>query len=476
MKITWMRGICALAILAAAGLAMLGAGQPVHAAEAGFSDVPASHWAYDKVMWAKENGVTDGYPDGTFRPAQPVTEAEFLGMLVRAYPEIVLDELPPGEDEAWFAPYYYLAMEMEWPVTHKSNLPITRGEVARLLAAFYGQTLSEDEAVQWVLNQGLAQGKTGGGVEGFAPGDELSRAEAQTFLYRLKLTLPKATSPDLIKPNIQLQGVEIGDTAARVVELLGEPVRKDVTNYGLEWYIYNKDYKHYTQVGIQGGRVVGLFGNHEEWRFEPDGEKGLEKLQTRLAALWDKSENPPRDYIETYTPRGLYVNLYLDEHENNRVDGVLLMDKMFVETNVYEPSTPESLKATEREIFDLTNAFRAQKGLNVLTWNEPVAEVARLHSKDMAERNYFEHDNPEGKSAGDRMMARGIGAFRAWGENIAAGYLDAIDGHYGWLNSLGHRHNLLEPAFTTLGVGVVDGLDSSDYDTYYTQNFYTPLN
>lgn len=473
MKNRMKRGIHGLVILAGFGAAWLAAGSAVQAAAVNFTDVPATHWAYDKVMWAKNNGVTDGYPDGTFRPAQSVTEAEFLSMLVRAYPEIKLDQVK--EQEAWYTPYYNLASELAWPVSDKPNEPITRGSVARLMAAFYGQSLSEDEAVQWILAQGLAQGKNGAGVEGFAPKDALSRAEAQTFLYRLKLTLPKATSPDLIKPEIQLKGVGIGDSTERVIELLGEPARKDVTNYGLEWYIYNKDYKHYTQVGVADGKVVGLFGNHDEWQFAPDAEKGLENLRISLASIWKKSERPPREYVETYTPRGLYINLYLDKHEKYRVDGVLLMDQKFTESHVYAPNTPESLKATEREIFDLTNSFRAQRGLGVLSWNESVAEVARGHSRDMAERNYFEHDNPEGKSAGDRMMARGIPQFRAWGENIAAGYLDAIDGHYGWLNSWGHRENMLEPVFTMLGVGAVDGLSSSDYRTYYTQNFYTPL-
>lgn len=473
MKKKWKRGIRELTIFAGLTAAWLAAGSGVQAAAVDFTDVPATHWAYDKVMWAKNNGVTDGYPDGTFRPAQSVTEAEFLSMLVRAYPEIKLDQV--NEQETWYTPYYNLASELAWPVSDKPNEPITRGSVARLMAAFYGQSLSEDEAVQWILAQGLAQGKNGAGVEGFAPKDAVSRAEAQTFLYRLKLTLPKATSPDLIKPEIRLKGVGIGDTTDRVIELLGEPVRKDATNYGLEWYIYNKDYKHYTQVGVADGKVVGLFGNHDGWQFAPDAEQGLEKLRSSLDAIWDKRELPSREYVVTYTPRGLYINLYLDKHEKYRVDGVLLMDKKFVEGRVYAPNTPESLKATEREIFDLTNAFRAQRGLGVLSWNESVAEVARGHSRDMAERNYFEHDNLEGKSAGDRMMAGGIPQFRAWGENIAAGYLDAIDGHYGWLNSWGHRKNMLEPVFTMLGVGAVDGLGSSDYRTYYTQNFYTPL-
>ena len=115
-----------------------------------------------------------------------------------------------------------------------------------------------------------------------------------------------------------------------------------------------------------------------------------------------------------------------------------------------------------------------RNGLSPFTWNETAAKAARLHSADMGKRNYFDHTNPDGKTPIDRLKASGAGPYRLWGENIAAGQSNAIDAHYSWLNSPGHRKNMLHSGATTLGVGVARGISTSDYDIYYTQNFFTP--
>ncbi|MNJ55253.1 Cysteine-rich secretory protein family protein [compost metagenome] len=137
--------------------------------------------------------------------------------------------------------------------------------------------------------------------------------------------------------------------------------------------------------------------------------------------------------------------------------------------------TEDTYRSYELEILDLTNVFRVSKGVSTLTWNDQAAVAARLHSADMAAQNYFEHNNLEGKTPGDRMAAQGLISFKAWGENIAAGHTNAIDAHYGWINSLGHRVNLLRGEYTWLGVGVKRAEENSKYGIYYTQNFYTPL-
>lgn len=468
------RGISSLAILAVAGSTMLGAGHTALAKSVSFSDVPSTHWAYYMVKWSAENAITDGYPDGTFRPSQAVTEAEFLVMLLRTYPEIAIDDIQAGEP--WYAPYYKLASDVNWPVQDEPSKNMTRGQVARLIAAVLGQpSLSDADAAQLLLNEGIAQGKesSGSGVAGFAPNDKLSRSEAQTFLYRLKKQLPKVTDPQLIKPQIKLQGIALGDSEAWLVQTLGQPDRKDYINGKMEWYIYKRDYKHYAQIAVADQKVVALFSNGEGWQFEAGDTRGLTDLGTRAEQLWGKTDEP-ENHETVYALRGSELHLYLDSHEGNRVDGALLMDQAYAEA--YASSEPSAawLSTQEKEIFDLTNTFRLQKGLKTLTWNEPAAVAARLHAQDMADRNYFEHKSPEGRSAGDRMAAQGLVAFRAWGENIAAGYTDGIEAHYGWINSEGHRVNMLDTDFTTLGTGAAVSDKPNDYGKYYGQNFYTP--
>jgi uncharacterized protein YkwD len=89
----------------------------------------------------------------------------------------------------------------------------------------------------------------------------------------------------------------------------------------------------------------------------------------------------------------------------------------------------------------------------------------------MQARSYFAHMNPDGLSPFDRMKNEGI-KYKSAAENIAAGYINSIYAHYGWMNSdSGHRETLLDGKLTRLGTGVALG---GSYNVYYTQNFYTP--
>jgi len=109
----------------------------------------------------------------------------------------------------------------------------------------------------------------------------------------------------------------------------------------------------------------------------------------------------------------------------------------------------------EREIFDLVNQERAKQGLKQLKWSDQLSNVGRAHCLDMFKRSYFSHYTPEGKSPFDRMDQAGIN-YLAAGENLAYAPSVAI-AHQGFMNSKGHRENILRKEFGTLGVGVIDG-------------------
>ncbi len=103
----------------------------------------------------------------------------------------------------------------------------------------------------------------------------------------------------------------------------------------------------------------------------------------------------------------------------------------------------------------LVNQARAGAGCGALTADPALAAVARAHSADMRDRGYFSHTTPEGLSPFDRARAAGIGYARA--ENIASGQPDAAAVMEAWLNSAGHRANILDCSLTKLGVGVAEG-------------------
>lgn len=153
----------------------------------GFSDTNG-HWAQNTIEWGQAQGYVHGYPDGSYKPDQSVSEAEFLSMLVNA-----VTPLPINAENAteWSDAVYIYANKMNYPVQGYQNLdirnqPITRTHVAELETASLGLNYSGDGAIKYLLTHGLANGKTASNVEGFQGNDDLTRAEAITFIKNLK--------------------------------------------------------------------------------------------------------------------------------------------------------------------------------------------------------------------------------------------------------------------------------------------------
>ncbi|MFF8971712.1 CAP domain-containing protein [Streptomyces sp. NPDC014995] len=131
------------------------------------------------------------------------------------------------------------------------------------------------------------------------------------------------------------------------------------------------------------------------------------------------------------------------------------------------PLTPAGLARTEAEVVDLTNRERARAGLRPLGLDPLLATAARAHSADMVARSFYSHVSPEGSRPWDRTAAAGS-ARRTIGENIACGQRSPAEVVEGWMNSPGHRANILKPAFTHIGVGFAGGGPAG---TYWTQLF-----
>jgi len=426
-----------------------------------FADVPQKHWGYANIKWAAESGIVEGDGKGNFNPNAEVTETEFLVMLVRAYQEEIKVPAPSGS-EKWFDPYYTIAYGLEWPVYHFTSGPYNRGQVANLIASMAGKDLSNDESIQYLLDQGLAKGKTSNTIAGFGARDSLTRAEAVTFIKNVKDKRPSLTA--VSDNGLKLFGIAMGDTEQSVVDKMGEPGRKDPSEYGFTWFIFNGDYAKYAQIGIQDGKVVALYSNAPGAWHSASGIRSAIFAQDLSQIIGKPIEQGKQFYDSGSYEETIY---YLDNHDNNKVDAILLQSKLATR-GVYDAqgSKDDSLtKAYERQVFDLTNVFRMKNGIGLLQWDDQIADTARKHSKDMEERGYFEHTNPDGLSPFDRMKADGI-SYSSAAENIAYGYSDAFHVYNGWLNSLGHRRNMLNGNLQRLGVGI--------FKHQYTQNFYTP--
>ena len=120
--------------------------------------------------------------------------------------------------------------------------------------------------------------------------------------------------------------------------------------------------------------------------------------------------------------------------------------------------------AAESANFDLLNQFRVQQGKGKVKCDLLGLKAARAHSQDMCNKGYFSHTGKNGSSPGQRLKAAGA-SFSSWGENIAKGYSTPQAAHKGWVNSPGHRSNMLNPSFTRSAVGMVLCNGSTPYWT-----------
>ena len=134
--------------------------------------------------------------------------------------------------------------------------------------------------------------------------------------------------------------------------------------------------------------------------------------------------------------------------------------------NTGTTTNTSGLTADELETFNLINQQRAQNGLPALKIDAEVQRVARIKAQDMVNNNYFSHTSPTYGSPFDMLKSFGI-SYRSAGENIAGNSSNSAAVN-AWMNSSGHRANILNSSFNYTGVGVVTG---SKYGKIYVQMF-----
>ena len=231
--------------------------------------------------------------------------------------------------------------------------------------------------------------------------------------------------------------IYFGDGVEDVILLLGKPslIMKDEV---YDYLFYVDDYNEVMIFLASNDAIVGFTTNAKSMAY--------------------------RDLTYNATDVSHIDNLIIvkDRHEGDRLVGMGY--------NLYSvsPLSNDAILANERIIFELTNGFRAHNNKKPLGYNSKISDVARKHSKDMANKDYFSHTGLDGSSPGTRLERGGVN-WKGYGENIAAGNGAGLSVFGQWLNSLGHRKNMLEQT-GYLGVGSAYNLNST-YRYYHTQNF-----
>ncbi|WP_206308037.1 CAP domain-containing protein, partial [Streptomyces rhizosphaericola] len=132
------------------------------------------------------------------------------------------------------------------------------------------------------------------------------------------------------------------------------------------------------------------------------------------------------------------------------------------------PPAPAPPASEGDQVLQIVNAERAKEGCGPVTSNDLLATAAQRHSADMESRAYFSHTSPDGTDPGDRITAVGY-RWSTYGENIAKGQRTPADVMEAWMNSPGHRANILNCAFKEMGIGKQD----SGGGPVWTQKFGT---
>ena len=135
-------------------------------------------------------------------------------------------------------------------------------------------------------------------------------------------------------------------------------------------------------------------------------------------------------------------------------------------SNSGNTSNTSTLSNDEKEVFDLINKQRTNNGLSALKIDTEVLNVARVKAKDMVDNNYFSHNSPTYGSPFDMLKSFKV-SYKTAGENIAGNSSNSA-AVTAWMNSSGHKANILNSAFNYTGIGVVK---SSKYGKVYVQMF-----
>lgn len=293
---------------------------------------------------------------------------------------------------------------------------------------------------------------------------------------RFKIKEPEAVG------EFSFNGITIGDHEKKVIDLLGNPQRKDLNPYGFYWYVYNNNYNEFVMIGIEYKKVAAIYTNavfqnkyglkigDSKTSVENKYGEGIKEINANKKKTHVKSYDTDIYKFDNY-----YVTIFYDTYDGNKISGVELVEKNRLEDlyslgSYYGDINKNVVAAYEKEILDFTNVFRFKKGLQPLKWNNAASNIARSHSKDMQSNNYFEHDSLNGKSQFDRIKSYGI-KYEYAGENISVGNKTGIFAFHSMWNNSEAREYMLFEGFERCGIGAIY---SEEKPMCYTQIFYTP--
>lgn len=321
-----------------------------------------------------------------------------------------------------------------------------------------------------------------------------------------KVTNDPAAMLDTTRLYVDGKSLYIGESVVNLKTDWGEPERIDpLPQKNITGYIYNSNSttKAYLMVGIKNQKVTSYFtigkkftaydatvnttdntvsqetelvqegvsaasmvsaGWGEPGQYEFDAlDSSQSEAKVGTEAYYQLTDNAHMYAFTDYFDGGdkkIYGFYAFSSKENTKYD------MMYCSRMTFDD---EILQAAEKQVWEMTNAYRNYMGMSLLQWEDNAAAAAKKHSQDMAENDYFSHFSKDGTTPKQRLQNQGISG-TGFAENICAGSPDAISMVIGWIGSSGHRKNILSN-MKYIGVGAAYS-SSSDYGTYATQDFW----
>ena len=448
---------------------------------ANFSDTKG-HWAEAYVDKANNNGLVKGVGNGRFNPDATVSAAEWATMVVNLFYPAERD-VNSQLHKAGTATYGWWYSNMvtaadkalldgtavmqgaaksqgTWVFGTGSSAPsvaMTRYDMAQVIynvavaqgwdisVGSYAPQLPDDaripagyrSAVNYCYYRGFITGVDAYGT--FAGTDSMTRGAAATVLCRLfdvkqagPIVVPEPIIAPVVSPIVEpvvqpiagvmaLNGVAINASLAEVNALLGAPkATYDYDNGTAAIRVYHDGgYKAFFLVGYQGEKVMYVYSVGRSHVIE--GESS-----TVRKTEYTDSKDSGKIYAASITENGFAVQC-------------------------------SNYQSSEMLVFEITNAFRVLHGVSALSWDNSLGKAAHDHTQNMYDYKTLTHDGlgaSEGMRFWERAEAAGYTGF-ASGENCSVGHYVPWGFVNSWINSEGHRNNMLKDAHRHMGVGVV---------------------
>lgn len=207
-----------------------------------------------------------------------------------------------------------------------------------------------------------------------------------------------------------------------------------------------------SQSKDKGNSIVDQLNNKEDCDIK---EPSRSKDNNRWADKETSTSKDKNHWADKETSKNDSDEASVDEQKKPSI-------KEPVKDNDSKENVSTEASAMVNEVVDIVNQERSKAGLKPLSMDKELSKMATDKAKDMAKNNYFDHNSPTYGSPFDMMKQYDI-SFRTAGENIAEGQRSAKEVMKDWMNSSGHRKNIMSSSFTTIGVGYYNG--------YWVQEF-----